>query len=189
MLLSTHHSDNQSSSETPTSSPPASSEAAADLHVLEPSSLAFRGEANRLQMRQAGEEEWQEVTLVRLFALSEPERWISVLDKDDKEIGILLDLHELSRGDLALVREELDRRYLVPEIGTILSCRQRFDMVQWTADTDRGRVSFLTRNLREQVQRPLGRHLILTDVEGNRYDIPDFEALDPASRRLLEQHV
>ncbi len=74
MLLSTHHSDNESSSERPASRRPASSEAAADLHVLDPLSLAFRREANRLQMCPEGEEEWQQVTLVRLFALSEPER-------------------------------------------------------------------------------------------------------------------
>jgi len=29
--------------------------------------------------------------------------------------------------------------------------------------------------------------VLLTDAEGNRYDIPDASALDPASRALLTQ--
>jgi len=140
-------------------------------------------------MREEGEEGWKEVSLTRLFPLSEPEKWIAVLDKEGKEIGVLPDLKDIAPEELACVREELSRRYLVPQILRILTCRDRFDMAEWTVETDRGQITFLTRNLREQVQQPFPRRFVVMDVEGNRYDIPDLNALDPESRRLLEERL
>jgi hypothetical protein len=78
---------------------------------------------------------------------------------------------------------------MVPEIRRIVTVRERFDLVEWIVDTDRGQVTFLTRNLREQVKRPYPTRLVLTDVEGNRYDVADIEALDPESRRILEDRT
>ena len=56
-------------------------------------------------------------------------------------------------------------------------------------ETDRGKVTFLTRGLRDKVQEPRPGHLTLTDVEGNRFDIPDLADLDPESRRWLDERV
>jgi len=165
---------------------PPPTESSDELRILTPSAIQLRREGPRLQLRQEGEETWREVALVRLFPLSEPERWVSVLDKDGKEVGVLLELRELSSENLALAREELRRRYLVPQIARVLSCRDRFDLVEWTVQTDRGKRQFLTRNLREQIKEPTASRLTLTDVEGNRYDIPNVTALDPLSRRWLE---
>jgi len=160
-----------------------------ELHFLEPSEVHFRCEINRLQMKKEGDEEWREVTLARLFPLSDPYKWLAVLNKEDKEIGVLHDLHGLSSDEFACVEEELRRRYLIPEIKSILSRRDRFDMVEWTVETDRGRATFLTRQLHENVQRPIAGRIVIADVENNRYDIPDVDALDPESRRLLEERL
>ena len=160
-----------------------------ELRFLPPASLELRREASRLQGRLPGEEDWRQVTLVRLFPYSQPREWISVLDKEGKELGVLENLEGMSRENRELILGELDRRYLTPRIQRLLSCKRRFDVFQWTAETSRGRVTFMTRGLRDQVQQPLPRHLILTDVEGNRYEIPDVAALDPVSRRLIEDQI
>ena len=168
---------------------PTPSESSSELRFLDPSSIHFGREGARLRLRMDGETDGRDVAVARLFPLSEPERWVSVLDKDGKEIGVIEDLHKLSREDLAHVREELHRRYLVPKIRRILSCRVRFDLAEWTVETDRGRMRFLTRNLRDQVKDHVHSHLAMTDMEGNRYDIPSIEALDPDSRRRLEEQL
>lgn len=168
---------------------PLPSELSQDFRLLEPEKVRFRWEGGRLQMLLEGEEEWREITLVRLFPLSEPEGWLSVLDREGKEVGILMDARRLAPESLACVREELRRRYVVPQILRILACREKHEWVEWTVETDRGRTTFLTRRLREQVQQPLPRRLVLVDVEGNRYDIPDVEALPPESRRWLEEQI
>jgi len=56
-------------------------------------------------------------------------------------------------------------------------------------ETDRGQVHFTTRNLRENVQRPAPRRIILNDVDGNRYDIRDVDRLSRASQELLFRHL
>ncbi len=171
----------------PTLPPP--SKLSTELRFLDSSSVHFRRNGNRLQMRQDAESAWQEVNLVRLFPLSEPDKWISLVDQEGKEIGILQNLVGLSPESREHVEEVLRRRYLVPRIHRILACRDRFDLVEWTVETDRGRVTFQTRNLREQVREPLPNRLTLTDVEGNRYDVLDVNALDPQSRRMLEERL
>ncbi len=164
-------------------------EEASDLHFLDASTLHFRREGIRLQWRRDGEEEWQEVTLARLFPLSEPEGWLSMLDKDGKEIGMLRDLHGMSRENVTLLRDELYKHYLVPQIRRILACRDKFDLIEWTVDTDRGEMTFLMRHPQENMQTPLPGRVTLIDVEGNRYDIPDLGLLDALSRQLVEQRM
>jgi len=163
-------------------------EEASDLHLLDGAALQFRREGIRLQMRR-GEEEWQEISLARLFPLTDGEKWIAVVDKENKEIGILKDLHGISREGLALLHEELYKRYLVPQISRILACRDRFDITEWTVATDRGELTFLMRHPHESIQLPLPGRVSLLDVEGNRYDVPDITALDPASRAWIEQRM
>lgn len=83
----------------------------------------------------------------------------------------------------------LHRRYLVPRIRRILGCREKFDLEEWTVDTDRGVITFLARRLRDHVEEVSASYLKLTDVEGNRYGLPDIDALDPVSQRLLEEKL
>lgn len=194
---------------------PPASEANADLVFLKPETLSFRRQGTRVQMLREGgegkakesaklaegeegkagetpvegEDGWGDVTLVRLFPLTEPNTWISILDKEGREVGVLLDLAGLSTEHHALVQEELRRRYLVPEVSRILSRKPRFDLMEWVVETDRGQTTFLTRNLREQQQPPGSDRIIITDIEGNRYDVPSLEELDPVSRRRLESQL
>ncbi len=140
-------------------------------------------------MRRDGNADWRDVSVVRLFPLSEPDRWISVVDDEDKELGMLPGLAALGADQRECVEEELQRRYLTPHILRILECRHRYDIVEWTVETDRGRARFVMRDVRDKVQRPRLGHIMLTDVEGNRYDIPNVEHLDRASRQLLDQEI
>jgi hypothetical protein len=133
--------------------------------------------------------DWRDVTLVRLFPLTEPERWISLVEMNGKEVGILKDASRLGHDALRLARDELRRRYLVPRITRILACRPRADLVEWTVESDRGQQKFLTRDLREQIKEHMPTRLSIVDLEGNRYDIPDLAALDPESRRRLDAQL
>jgi hypothetical protein len=67
--------------------------------------------------------------------------------------------------------------------------RERFGTVDWDVETHRGRRGFTTRDLRENVLRPGPRHYLITDVENNRFEIPDLDALDPASQGALLRHL
>ncbi|HUT33795.1 MAG TPA: DUF1854 domain-containing protein [Planctomycetota bacterium] len=168
---------------------PMPDETSSELRFLDPASAQFRQQGARLQFREKDAEDWRDVTLVRLFPLTESERWVSLVEMNGKEVGILKDATRLAHDALLLVRDELRRRYLVPRITRILACRPRADLVEWTVETDRGQQKFLTRDLREQIKEHLPTRLSIVDVEGNRYDIPALDALDPESRRRLDAQL
>jgi len=120
--------------------------------------------------------------------MSFSERWISVLDDEGRELGIIEELGKLDAENRKIILDELRRRYVLPRIQKILSCKEKFELVQWEVETDRGSKEFLSRNLRENIQQPSENRLILTDVDSNRYDIPDFQSLDKKSQNLLERY-
>lgn len=159
------------------------------LLFLDAASLQLRHENARLQCRLKDEDEWLDATPVRLFPYSLPEEWIALEGPESKEIGVLETLAGMPEENRKLLLCELDRRYLAPRIVRLLSCKQRFDVFHWTAETTRGKISFLTRGLRDQLQQPLAGHFTFTDVEGNRYEIVNLAALDPLSRRMLEEQM
>src|SRR3989442_1148982 len=115
------------------------------------------------------------VSVVRAFPLSEPRCFFSIRDGDNKEVGLIVDPAELSDENRKLVHEDLARRYLVPVVKRILTAKERFGTVDWETETDRGACQFTTRNLGENVQRPSPGRILLSDVDGNRYDIRNLE--------------
>jgi len=167
---------------------PMPDETSTELRFLEPDAFELRRHGTRLQFRDTGSE-WLDVALVRLFPLRDPDRWVSLIDAEGREVGIIRDTAALPRGARGLVRDEFHRRYIVPEIQRILSTRRRGDAMEWVVETDRGTRTFLTRHLRDQLRNPSPTRLSLIDVEGNRYHITDVAALDPESRRRLESHL
>ena len=80
-------------------------------------------------------------------------------------------------------------RYLLPAVKRILTAKERFGTVDWEMETDRGVCKLTTRNLRENLQRPAPGRIILSDVDGNRYDVRNIDELDLNSQLLLFQHV
>jgi len=156
--------------------------------VLDPAKIQFRRENGKLTMMMDGAEEAGEIRVLRLFPLSDPEGWVSVIAVDGREIGIVRTLDELDPDSRNTVLDVLFRRYAVPQIARIVACREKFDLVEWEVETDRGGCRFVMRNPRETIQRAGNNRLALMDVEGNRYDVPDLDALDARSRTAIERY-
>ena len=161
---------------------------AAGLSYLDPATLRFTRAGATLRLTIENQVTHLSVSVLRAFPLSEPGRYLSVRGEKD-EIGLVVDPQALDPESRALVNEELHRRYVTPEIRRVTSVRERFETVEWTVDTDRGPCQFTTRNLRESMVHPSPNRYILTDVDANRYDIPDLTALPVASRLHLVKYL
>ena len=81
-----------------------------------------------------------------------------------------------------LLEESLRRRYFLPKITAILSASERFGSSQWEVETDRGPRTLSTGVINEAVTEVEPGRYLITDVEGNRFEIPDLMQLDEASR-------
>jgi hypothetical protein len=159
------------------------------LVFLAPKELRFLRHGAELRLTVGEDRSYLRVTVRRSFPLSDPARFLSVRDATGQEVGLIADPAALDAGNRSLVAEDLAWRYLVPVIERVLVAKERFGCVEWTVRTDRGERGFTTRNLRENVLRPSPRRVVINDVDGNRYDIPNLDRLDAASRERLLRYI
>lgn len=159
------------------------------VRFLDPKKLRFFGHGASLRMTLDEECSYLSVTVARLFPLSRPWEYLCVRADSGLEIGVITSLAEVEEQSRRMVEQHLGRRTVVPVIHKILSAKERFGVVEWQVETDRGPRQFTTRNLREQVIQPSPGRFLFSDVDGNRYDVPDVASLDPASRAQLMLHL
>jgi len=160
-----------------------------ELRYLDPATLAFHRGGGRLRLTVGDACSHLDVRVLRLFPVAGPTRYLSLRDDANHEIGILRSLDGLEPAALALIHDDLERRYLTARITRVRAARERFGVVEWQVDTHLGERAFSTRDLRENLLTPDPGRYLFRDVDGNRYEIPDLHALDAASRTLLLQHL
>ncbi len=123
----------------------------------------------------------------RCFPLSRPTEFLSIQDGAGKEVGVLRSLDELDHECRKLVEQELDRRYFTPKILQLRSLKQEGGM--WTFDvvTSRGAAQFYVRNWRDSSSEISPGRFVIQTVDGQRFEVPNFDALDTKSQVLIEQ--
>jgi hypothetical protein len=129
------------------------------------------------------------VQLVRAAPLSQRDRYICFLDTDGEEICMVRDLSELAQQDRHVAEEELRMRYIITEIRGVISIRRESGTLYCKTGTNRGSKELILRSSDENVRWLNDRHLILTDVYGSRFEVPDIQALDRESARMLKQNL
>jgi len=128
-----------------------------------------------------------QVKIVRAAPLSHPNRYISFLDSEDEEICMVDDVELLDEETRAIVNDELDRRYLTSTVLRVNSVRNEFGTSYWDVDTDRGNREFVVQNVAENARWFGPRRLLIVDVDGNRFELPQLDSLDKKSLRLVER--
>lgn len=157
---------------------------------LDASQLIFtRSPVGTARLEICGEVCHLRVIVRRLMPLSKPEQYISLAADEDTEIGILVNPSELAPESLTILNEELDKRYFTPIIQKIYRVKEQFGIHEWEVETERGRVTFLVRGLNQNIKQALPARLFITDVRGNRYDIPDYRELDAKSFHQIQRHL
>lgn len=158
------------------------------VRVLDPPAVRlFRTSLTDTTVRATidGDRSWRDVRVARAFPLSDPDRFIGLRDGDDKDIGIFETLHGLDSESRAVIDEELDRRYFTPQITKVHSVSEEFGVVTWDVDTTKGRRRFLVRNLKDSTFTLGASRVMMTDVDSNRYEIPDAYTLGPQALVIL----
>jgi hypothetical protein len=122
----------------------------------------------------------------RCFPFETPDEFISVLDKDGREYGMILRLNDLPEDAQAIIKNELDRKYLCPTIKKIKSLKDKLGYSYWDVETDVGELSFSTHDTYRNMAKVGGGKVVVTDVDGNRYHIEDVNALDKKSFKKIE---
>ncbi len=138
--------------------------------------------------------EWRDVGRVwfhRAFPFDAPDEYISVLDRDNNEYGIIraVSVFDEKPEMTEIIRSELSRKYLMPTITKVRSLKDKLGFSYWEVETDHGKRSFTMQDTYRNLFHHRENGIILTDVDGNRYEIPDVLALDPKSYRKIELYL
>lgn len=154
--------------------------------TIDPKDLnIFFAPKDRLRMTVGSDRSYPSVKPVWAAPQSHPNKYLGLLDGKDSEIITIAEPTTLPPESLANVTEELARRYLTAEIVRIDSAKVEFGATYWHVTTNRGETDFVTQSLQENAVWISTKHLLLIDVDGNRFEVPDVDALDAKSKKTL----
>ena len=145
-----------------------------------------------LDEQKSTEPEWQDLGRVyfhRAFPFDMPDKFISVQDRDGKEFGIIKDVAFLEDESKKNVLKALDRKYFTPNITKIISVKERFGYSYWVVETDKGRMNFTLQDTFRSIAKISESRLVISDIDGNRYNILNSDNLDPSSYRKIELYL
>lgn len=128
------------------------------------------------------------VVPVRAFPIAAPDSGIAIVDVDGHELAWIDRLADLPLAARALLEEELKNREFLPEIKCIRQVSSFAVPSIWEVETDRGLATFVLKG-EEDIRRVAQSTLLIADSHGVQFLIRDQQALDKASRKLLDRFL
>lgn len=125
---------------------------------------------------------------VRAFPIAAPETGIALVDVDGHELAWIDRLSDLPAATRALLEDELKNREFLPEIKRIRQVSTFAVPSTWEVETDRGLTSFVLKG-EEDIRRVAQSTLLIADSHGVQFLIRDQQALDKASRKILDRFL
>ena len=180
------------------------SEELLEMHFLTGENARFRrteGGFVALTVKEAGEEKHSETEactreydrggVYLTFPLTNPEEFISIREADEKakEIGIIEKLSQLEKDQQEMLREQIKLRYFRPVITKVLDVKDEYGYAYWNVVTTFGACRFTTQMSGDAVIHLSDSRLLVTDIDGNRYEIPDFYQLGVMERKKLDLFI
>lgn len=125
----------------------------------------------------------------RLFPLSGLEKYITLLDAEGIERAIIRDIRTLPPKERGIIEDCLNEYYLIPKVTKILECKEKFGVLTFDVETDRGPALIEIRNIIHGLKLLYGTRVLLRDSNDNRYEIPDLRQLDKRSLQLIDSFL
>jgi hypothetical protein len=130
----------------------------------------------------AGESE--PVRIARCFPWTEPGRYFSLRNGKDEELLLVRDIDELDEPQRAALSAALAEAGLVLEVIRVDASERDFELRNWSVMTRQGPRQFQTK-LEDWPRHLPGGGLLITDVAGDLFHVPDPHALDEKSQKRL----
>ena len=169
------------------------SEELLEMRFLTKDNATFaRTEGGFLSLKlQANDKEYARVGVYLTFPLTNPEEFISIREADEKakEIGLIQKLTDLPANQQEMIREQIRLRYFMPVITKVLDIKDEYGYAYWHVMTSFGACRFTTQMSGNAVISLSDSRLMVTDIDGNRYEIPDFYQLGIMERKKLDLFI
>lgn len=126
----------------------------------------------------------------RLFPISDKDRYITLLDTAEHEVAIVKDVSSLDAGSRRALEDCFREYYLIPKITQVYEVSEKSGALTFRVMTDRGEISFRIRNRHSDIKMLGGSsRVVIRDSDDNRYEIPDYDALDRHSKICMFSYV
>lgn len=162
------------------------------IEYITPGEITFSENESGLIMASVDGKDAQRVAVLRMFPFDYTEEYLSVkyenYSRSDKEaeIGIIRTLSEFDAQQIEIVRRELEKRYFVPDIIKVNEVKDEFGHTMWKTETSAGEREFTVTDMSSNVFNLGNNKIMLVDVYGNRYYIPDVTKIDDKTMKILE---
>lgn len=117
--------------------------------------------------------------------LYRPDEFASILDQKGNEVATMVNLDSLSAQSRRVLLAHHDRYDLTSVISKIVSISHMYGSSFWEVETDKGKRQFVIRGTTEHVRWLNDSRILVTDVRGNRFEIPDLNGIDKRSQYLF----
>ena len=141
-----------------------------------------------LVVRLADHTEHLGAVVVRAFPIAEPDRNISILSAEGKELVWIDDLEEVSLANRQVIERALQMREFMPEILRLDGVNSFSTPSTWRVQTNRGPTEFVLKG-EEDIKRLSTNTLIVADAHGVQFLIRNLPALDRHTRKLLDRFL
>lgn len=131
---------------------------------------------------------YKRVILTRSLPLFFPDDYICITDADRNEIGIIEHISEFPEEQQKALKNELSQRYYCPVVDEILSVKDKMGNFYFDVKIGDFKKSFTVKDIARSI-RQIGNSVYITDIEGNRFKIEDYEKIPPKSRRKIEPYL
>lgn len=124
------------------------------------------------------------VRLRQCFPWSEPTRHLSLRDAEDEEVAMVADPASLAPASRDALERALAEASFVLEVRRVMAVDEEVEIRQWRVETVQGPRAFQT-HLDDWPRTLPDGGLLIRDVAGDLYRLPDPGTMDARSRGLL----
>lgn len=134
-------------------------------------------------------EHYDRIRVVRSFPFTDRDKYISIrtIDEKSKEIGMIKDLStDVTPETRQMLEEQMDIRYFTPVIKKINSIKDEYGHAYFDVETDQGPCKFVIYMNSSSVVNLSDVRLLISDLDGNRFEIPDYTKLSARELKMLD---
>lgn len=134
---------------------------------------------------------YERVGVYRTFPVTMPDEYISIREADEKarEIGVVEKLSALDADQAKMLTEQLNLRYFTPEITKIFDIRTEYGYGYFHVMTTYGECRFTIHTGGSSVVSLTDTRIVINDLDGNRFEVPDITKLTTTERKKLDLFI
>lgn len=135
---------------------------------------------------------YDRVGIYRTFPFTDPDHYLSIRESDEKakEIGVIMDLRkDIKEAEVLMLLEQMELRYFTPVIERIIDIKEEYGYGYLHVNTSHGQCKFTIQMSGSSVVHLSEERILITDLDGNRYEIPNINKLTPAELKKLDLFI